>query len=432
LSQGIIAFGTIAQQQIEIVSSGFSLVTGIVTNAYDALMGGDIDEAVKRNNDNLKDLGEKFIGIGDIFGVIEERQTSFRKALQKTLDTPIRTGGAGVPPKKPTKEDKEALQMEKERISLQKFGLALSKENRKEDIKILNLQANLLEGEDKQLALLDAQLEALDLQKVEYIERMNAQIFALESVEGKEAEIEQIRIESQKRFEQFEQEKEAITLMGIDKVHEAREEATKQRQEAHEKEIQDEKDKQKLKMENIQKQMDAFSTVSNEFVSLGETSVELFERFSEKNKKNAEIAFNVRKGIAISEITINTASAVVRALAELGPVAGGLASGAIIATGAAQAALIASEEPKFHMGGLVGQSSLAPDEQRITAKSGEAVLSTSAVRRLGGEQGIQAIERGATPNPIVVVTNPYKHYDRFIKGRKRMGLDSIRTGRRGY
>lgn len=434
LSEGIIAFGTIAQQQIEIVSSGFSLVTGIVTNAYDAIMGGDIDEAVKRNNDNLKDLGEKFVGIGDIFGVIEERQTSFRKALQKTLDTPIRTGGAGagVTPGGPTKEDKEALSMEKERISLQKFGLALSKENRKEDIKILNLQANLLEGEDKQLALLDAQLEALDLQKVEYIERMNAQIFALESVEGKEAEIEQIRIESQKRFEQFEQEKEAITLMGIDKVHEAREEATKQRQEAHEKEIQDEKDKQKLKMENIQKQMDAFSTVSNEFVSLGETSVELFERFSEKNKKNAEIAFNVRKGIAISEITINTASAVVRALAELGPVAGGLASGAIIATGAAQAALIASEEPKFHMGGLVGQSSLAPDEQRITAKSGEAVLSTSAVRRLGGEQGIQAIERGATPNPIVVVTNPYKHYDRFMKGRKRMGLDSTRTGRRGY
>jgi hypothetical protein len=119
-------------------------------------------------------------------------------------------------------------------------------------------------------------------------------------------------------------------------------------------------------------------------------------------------------------------------LAELGPVAGGLASSAIIATGAAQAALIASEEPKFHMGGLVGQSSLAPDEQRITAKSGEAVLSTSAVRRLGGEEGVQAIERGATPNPIVVVTNPYKHYDRFIKGRKRMGLDSARTGRRGY
>ena len=84
------------------------------------------------------------------------------------------------------------------------------------------------------------------------------------------------------------------------------------------------------------------------------------------------------------------------------------------------------------MGGLVGGPSLAPDEQRITAKKGEAVLSTSAVNRLGGEEGIQALERGASPKPIVVVTNPFKHYDRFIKGRKLMGLDSSSTGRGGY
>ena len=140
----------------------------------------------------------------------------------------------------------------------------------------------------------------------------------------------------------------------------------------------------------------------------------------------------MRKGIAISEVAINTATAVTRALAELGPVAGPLASAGIIATGAAQAALIASEEPKFHMGGLVGGSSLAPDERRITAKTGEAVLSTQAVQRLGGESGLNALENGAGMNPTIVVTNPYKHYDRFIKGRKLMGLDSSRTGRGGY
>ena len=112
---------------------------------------------------------------------------------------------------------------------------------------------------------------------------------------------------------------------------------------------------------------------------------------------------------------------------------GFLTAGAIAATGAAQATLVLSEEPKFHMGGLVGGgASLAPDEQRITAKTGEAVLSTSAVNRLGGEAGIQALERGGTTNPIVVVTNPFKHYDRFIKGRQLMGLDSVRTGRGGY
>ena len=131
-------------------------------------------------------------------------------------------------------------------------------------------------------------------------------------------------------------------------------------------------------------------------------------------------------------MAINTAVAVTKALSELGPVAGGLAATGITATGAAQIALIASEEPSFHMGGLVGGSSLAPDERRITAKSGEAVLSTQAVQRLGGEAGINALENGAGASPIVVVTNPFKHYDRFVKGRQLMGLDSPRTGRGGY
>ena len=186
------------------------------------------------------------------------------------------------------------------------------------------------------------------------------------------------------------------------------------------------------KMDDIAAQTAMFATVANEFTNLGELSVQLFERFGDENKKNAEIAFNVRKGIAISEVAINTATAITRALAELGPVAGTLASVGITATGAAQIALIASEEPKFHMGGMIGGSSLAPDESRIIAKSGEAVLSSGTVQRLGGESGVNALENGGAMNPVVVVTNPFKHYDRFVKGRRLMGLESQRTGRGGY
>ena len=432
-TQGVFALGIMAKTQINLMVSGFDLVSGAITNAFDILMGGDVQAANDKNAENLKDLWGKFSDVGDIFEEIDKKQTKFRKSLQKTLETPVRTGGGGggggTSPE--IEEEKQALQIEKERTSLQKFALSLSKEIRKEDIKILNLQADRLEGEDKQFALLDAQLQALDLQKKEYIERINEQIFGLESIEGKESEIEQIRVESQKRFKQFEEEKEAVTLKGIDAIHEARDEAREARQAAEDKEIQDEKDKHQLKMKNIQEQMDAFAGVANEFVSLGEVSMDLFDRFADKNKKNAEIAFNVRKGIAVSEIAINTAIGITRALALEGAV-GFLTAGAIAATGAAQATLVLSEEPKFHMGGLVGGPSLAPDEQRITAKTGEAVLSTSAVNRLGGEEGIQALERGANPKPIVVVTNPFKHYDRFIKGRKLMGLDSSSSGRGGY
>ena len=114
------------------------------------------------------------------------------------------------------------------------------------------------------------------------------------------------------------------------------------------------------------------------------------------------------------------------------PTAAGPADPTASGHAAAQAALIISEEPKFHMGGMIAGPSLAPDERRITAKSGEAVLSAGTVQRLGGEQAINRMENGASGSPVVIVTNPFKHYDRFIKGRKMMGVDSQSTGRKGY
>ena len=366
-----------------------------------------------------------------MFSQINERQTKFRESLKKTLETPINQTRT-VTTTMDGDAEKEALEIDKERLTLEKFALTLAKETKKEEISLMNLQAKRLEGEDRELALLDAQLAAIELQRKEYIQRTNDVIFGLESVEGKQTEIDKIYEEQQKRFIQFEKEKEAVTLERIDNIHAIRKKAKDEKDAQDEEDRKKEEQAHKEKMANIQAQADAIAMVSNEFVNLGELSVQLFERFGEQNKKNAEIAFNVRKGIALSEIAINTAIGITRALALEGAL-GFVAAGAIGAAGAAQAVLVASEEPKFHMGGLVGGgSTLAPDERRITAQTGEAVLSTNAVRRLGGSEGIQAIERGQTPSPIVVVTNPFKHYDRFIKGRKLMGLDSQNSGRGGY
>ena len=427
----MIALRFVAQKQIEIMMSGFTFLSGTITNFFDALTGGDADKALAKNAENFKDLTSKFGDIGDMFNQINERQTKFRESLKKTLESPINQTRT-ITTRMDGDAEKEALKMDKERLSLEKFALTLAKENEKEQISIKNLQAKRLEGADKELALLDAQLESIELQRKQYIERINDVIFGLESVEGKETEINKIHEEQQKRLIQFEKEKEAVTLERIDNINainkEVREEKKKKDDEAREQEKRD----HKTKMDNIKEQLDAFAMVSGEFVNLGELSVQLFERFGEQNKKNAEIAFNVRKGIALSEIAINTAIGITRALALEGAL-GFVAASAIGAAGAAQAVLVASEEPKFHMGGLVGSgSTLAPDERRITAQTGEAVLSTNAVRRLGGSKGIQAIERGETPSPIVVVTNPFKHYDRFVKGRKLMGLDSQNSGRGGY
>ena len=88
---------------------------------------------------------------------------------------------------------------------------------------------------------------------------------------------------------------------------------------------------------------------------------------------------------------------------------------------------------KFHMGGMIGSSSpLSPDETMVRAKSGEAILSTAAVNRIGAD-GVRSLENGGGITPQIIVMNPFKHYDRFIRGRDALGMSgNLGTGRRGY
>ena len=158
-----------------------------------------------------------------------------------------------------------------------------------------------------------------------------------------------------------------------------------------------------------------------------ETAAQMVETFGAKTKETEEIAFGIRKAASMADVVIETAKNVV-AVAPLGP----FAMGAMGAIGAAQLAIISAQQPKFHMGGMVGDASpLAPDETMVRAKRGEAILSTSAVNKIGAE-GVRAIERGQGLEPTVIVMNPFKHYDRFIKGRTAMGMGGTSTGRKGY
>lgn len=153
---------------------------------------------------------------------------------------------------------------------------------------------------------------------------------------------------------------------------------------------------------------------------------DLVDAYSVKNRHNAELVFNLRKAAAIAEVAMQTAINITEVFPN--PL---LMAGAV-ALGTAQTAVIAAEQPQFHMGGMIGPSSgLAPDETFIRAKQGEAVLSTSVVNRIG-EDGIRNLETGGTTKPIIIVTNPFKHYDRFIRGRNAMGMGTTSTGQIGY
>lgn len=73
-----------------------------------------------------------------------------------------------------------------------------------------------------------------------------------------------------------------------------------------------------------------------------ETSVNILQVLVSRNKTVARALFLVEKGLAIARTVQNTAAASVRALADLGPIAGPPAAAAIQAFGAAQVGLIAA------------------------------------------------------------------------------------------
>jgi hypothetical protein len=146
---------------------------------------------------------------------------------------------------------------------------------------------------------------------------------------------------------------------------------------------------------------------------------DLLAQRSEANaKRDRELAlrqFKASKAAAIAEATINGAVAITRALASLGPVAGALATAGISASTAAQIGVIASQKPAFDRGGLIQGGRMA-DQVSVNALPGEAVLSRGAVRAVGGQQGVDRLNRGAGDIGQGVVMVPvYKHFGRFVQ-----------------
>jgi len=143
----------------------------------------------------------------------------------------------------------------------------------------------------------------------------------------------------------------------------------------------------------------------------------LAQRAEANAKRDRELAirqFKASKAAAVAEATINGAVAITRALAALGPVAGALAAAGIAASTAAQIGVIASQKPAFDRGGMIQGGRMA-DQVPVNALPGEAVLSRGAVRAIGGQAGVDRLNRGESTGPQVVVVEAYKHFGRFVQ-----------------
>lgn len=135
------------------------------------------------------------------------------------------------------------------------------------------------------------------------------------------------------------------------------------------------------------------------------------EKMTEQQKRAAMDAFMIQQASSAAQVALSTAQAIMAAAAVPGgPLSPqGIAGMAIAAaTGAAQAAAIAATPaPTFHTGGMFRQ---APDETNAKLIRGEGVLTRQAVRNLGGEQGLRAMNRGESPGgQTLVVQQTYQH-----------------------
>jgi len=160
--------------------------------------------------------------------------------------------------------------------------------------------------------------------------------------------------------------------------------------------------------DNIAKANAAISAVSmfndqamGMITAVGELSARKFGEHSAKTKKIMRDLFYAQKAVAISNIIISGAEAIMRTFTvDPTGVLAAIMSPIIVANTALQVAVVSGESPTFHTGGIVpGRRGLAPDETPITALSGEGVIS----RR--GMAALDRINRGEaqdTGSPIVV------------------------------
>lgn len=141
---------------------------------------------------------------------------------------------------------------------------------------------------------------------------------------------------------------------------------------------------------------------------------ELIKTVSKENEEATMIAFRLNQSAALADIAMNTA-------VQISKVAGNpFAIAAILGVAGVQTAnVLAQSPPEMHMGGMITKGE---DTRDITVLTGEAVLNRRTVQNLGGEEGINRIQRtGELPSQEVIVMNPFKHFDRYARASIKRG-----------
>lgn len=214
--------------------------------------------------------------------------------------------------------------------------------------------------------------------------------------------------------------KTAETLATLEQEHHVqaikfREEIAKLEEERHKKELDNAEKERQVRIQNTKSTADA---IINASISIAEFNATM----NKEDIKAQQKLFRVNQAASIANITMKAAEQIAAALG-LPPILRGLQIAAITAGSAAQIGIVSAQTPPTaDMGGMIGnRDNLRPDETMVRVLSGEAVLDRATVNRIGGEQGLQQLQQGGTTGNVVVV-QPFKHFDRFVKQSNRTGV----------
>ena len=162
---------------------------------------------------------------------------------------------------------------------------------------------------------------------------------------------------------------------------------------------------------------------------------EMEERYADKVQQKQVEIFHSQQSAARSRVLIEAAVAAARAFSDY-PFPASLGVSILAAAGAAAQlkAINSAPPPQFDIGGMIGSTDpMAPDQRTARVLEGEAILDRATVQRIGGEQGVRRLQRDGASSSGVVVIQPFKHFDRFIKGARRRGAFGMTaTGRGSY
>lgn len=471
-SQAVVYMGSIFGTVIGAISQGFQNVIGLISVASMSLEG-DVDGARIAMGDLQRETDMAVGNLGNVFQIASDELDRFNElsekstgpqTMKKTADGAERAGKnidkMGDATKALIEYNKQLTTQSNESLDIVdemtlKVSERLTPEYEKQRIAVHQL-GNEIENQIKELdyqtlVLLDqAAARKLSVEEQDRLNELVDEMTILEDLhaENRKAEVKEmtaLRDEAyQKRLEQIQSETDLELQnqqMIIEKYQEKINMITSMGQnifEAFGAISQAFSDINQSQLEQIKTQVDEETKAIDELYKRGEisaneaatTKASIEKGYQDQQKEMKIREFKRNKAATMADIAFKLAAGIAQALA-LPPIARGIRIASLTAIAGAQTASVASQQPpKFDVGGMVGQSDGAPDVVNANLLRGEAVLDRATVDRLGGQQGVQALQNGGGVGETVVIIQPFKHFDRYNRAMtQRMGQ---RAGSGGY